>query len=282
MKKKIIFIILVIIFIIVLFLIPKDTYKKIFGNNTQDDVLNEIYNESIMVYMVDENNMLVGVNAFVESLEEDIINQKFDILIKETGVFKEKYDTTINTMTKLLDHNLEKDVLTLNLSKEFLESEGRISLEQIVWSFCDDDIKSINLMVDGEKINCLNGFYFDKLNREMGINITYESGFVFESKTTTVIEYVGSIVKPVTYVYYDESECDFIVSKLLKEFYDNKEYDYVISNDSIIIDLATDTSLSDNTKKSIAETIKYNMDINNIQIQGLNQVLLEINENTGL
>ena len=132
MKKKIIFIILVIIFIIVLFLIPKDTYKKIFGNNTQDDVLNEIYNESIMVYMVDENNMLVGVNAFVESLEEDIINQKFDILIKETGVFKEKYDTTINTMTKLLDHNLEKDVLTLNLSKEFLESEGRISLEQIV------------------------------------------------------------------------------------------------------------------------------------------------------
>ena len=282
MKKKIIFLILLIIFIIVLFLIPKDTYKKIFGNNTSDSVLNETNNESISVYMVDENNMLVGVNAYVESIEEDIINQKFDILIKETGVFKEKYDTTINTMTKLLDYNLDENVLTLNLSKEFLESEGRTTLEQIVWSFCDDNIKSVNLMVDGENINCLNGFYFDKLNKEMGINIPYESGFVFESKTTTVIEYLGSIIKPVTYVYYDENECDFIVSKLLKDFYETKEYDYVVNKDSIIIDLQTDTLLSENTKKSIAETIKYNMEINNIQIQGLNQVLLEINDNTGL
>lgn len=282
MKKKIIFLILLIIFIIVLFLIPKDTYKKIFGNNTSDSVLNETNNESISVYMVDENNMLVGVNAYVESIEEDIINQKFDILIKETGVFKEKYDTTINTMTKLLDYNLDENMLTLNLSKEFLESEGRTTLEQIVWSFCDDNIKSVNLMVDGENINCLNGFYFDKLNKEMGINITYESGFVFESKTTTVIEYLGSIIKPVTYVYYDENECDFIVSKLLKDFYETKEYDYVVNKDSIIIDLQTDTLLSENTKKSIAETIKYNMEINNIQIQGLNQVLLEINDNTGL
>ena len=48
MKKKIIFIIFVIIFVVVLFLIPKDTYKKIFGNNTEDDVLNEIYNESVI------------------------------------------------------------------------------------------------------------------------------------------------------------------------------------------------------------------------------------------
>ena len=185
-------------------------------------------------------------------------------------------------MTKLLDYNLDENVLTLNLSKEFLESEGRTTLEQIVWSFCDDNIKSVNLMVDGENINCLNGFYFDKLNKEMGINITYESGFVFESKTTTVIEYLGSIIKPVTYVYYDENECDFIVSKLLKDFYETKEYDYVVNKDSIIIDLQTDTLLSENTKKSIAETIKYNMEINNIQIQGLNQVLLEINDNTGL
>ena len=94
-------------------------------------------------------------------------------------------------------------------------------------------------------------------NKEMGINITYESGFVFEGKTTTVIEYLGSIIKPVTYVYYDENECDFIVSKLLKDFYETKEYDYVVNKDSIIIDLQTDTLLSEDTKKSIAETIKY-------------------------
>ena len=76
------------------------------------------------------------------------------------------------------------------------------------------------------------------------------------------------------------AEADPVCDKELAA--DNKEYDYVINNDLIIIDLSTDTSLSENTKKSIAETIKYNMDINNIQIQGLNQVLLEVNENTGL
>ena len=41
-------------------------------------------------------------------------------------------------------------------------------------------------------------------------------------------------------------------------------------------------TISENLKKSIVETINYNMNISNIQVQGLNQVLLEITEENGL
>lgn len=282
MKKKIIFIILLIILIAVLFIIPKDTYRKIFGKD--DNIPTNAYenSEQILVYMCDENNQLIGVNAYVNSIEEDLINQKFDILTKKTGTFKNSYDTCINTMTSLVSYELNNDVLSLNVSKEFLESEGRRTLEQLVWTYCNDEINEIKVLVEGEAINSINGFYFDDLSTNMGINLTCETNFIFEAKTTTVIEYIDDIIKPVTYVYKDLDECDFIVSKLFNEIYKNKEYDYVISTDSIIIDLSVETSLSENLKKSIVETIKYNMNISNIQVQGLNQVLLEITEENGL
>ncbi|MBE6130837.1 MAG: hypothetical protein E7183_03875 [Erysipelotrichaceae bacterium] len=282
MKKKIIFIILLVILIAVLFLIPKDTYRKIFGKDDDIQANIEENNEKILVYMCDENNQLVGVNAYVNSLEEDLINQKFDILTKKTGTFKNTYDTSINTMTSLISYELNNNVLSLNVSKEFLESEGRKTIEQIVWTYCNDEINEVEVLVEGELINSINGFYFDNLSIDMGINLTCETNFIFEAKTTTVIEYVDDLIRPVTYVYKDLDECDFIVSKLFNEIYNNREYDYVISTDSIIIDLAVETSLSENLKKSIVETINYNMNISNIQVQGLNQVLLEITEENGL
>lgn len=282
MKKKIIFIILLVILIAVLFLIPKDTYRKIFGKDDDIQANIEENNEKILVYMCDENNQLVGVNAYVNSLEEDLINQKFDILTKKTGTFKNTYDTSINTMTSLISYELNNNVLSLNVSKEFLESEGRKTIEQIIWTYCNDEINEVKVLVEGELINSINGFYFDNLSIDMGINLTCETNFIFEAKTTTVIEYVDDLIRPVTYVYKDLDECDFIVSKLFNEIYNNREYDYVISTDSIIIDLAVETSLSENLKKSIVETINYNMNISNIQVQGLNQVLLEITEENGL
>ena len=282
MKKKIIFIILLVILIAVLFLIPKETYRKIFGKDDNIQTNFEENNEKILVYMCDENNQLLGVNAYVNSIEEDLINQKFDILTKKTGAFKNSYDTSINTMTSLISYELNNDKLSLNVSKEFLESEGRKTVEQLVWTYCNDEINEVEVLVEGEVINSINGFYFDELSLGMGINLTCETNFIFESKTTTVIEYIDDVIKPVTYVYKDLDECDFIVSKLFNEIYNNKEYDYVISTDSIIIDLSIETSLSENLKKSIVETIKYNMNISNIQVQGLNQVLLEITEENGL
>ena len=109
MKKKIILIILIAILIAVLFLIPKDTYAKIFGKEDDTNTSYEEY-EKILVYMCDENNILVGVNAYVNSIEEDYIRQKFDVLTKQTGTFSKSYDTTINTFTKIIDYKLENDI----------------------------------------------------------------------------------------------------------------------------------------------------------------------------
>ena len=119
MKKKIILIIFLAILIAILFIIPKDTYKKIFGKH-DDEVINVEDYEKIFVYMNNEDDKLIGVNAYVYSLEEDFIRQKFDVLTMQTGTFNEDYDTTINTFTKLIDYNVDGNVLELNLSSEFL------------------------------------------------------------------------------------------------------------------------------------------------------------------
>ena len=154
-------------------MIPKETYKKIFGKSGTDDINNQVYSDKVLVYMCDEFDNLVAVNASVEALEEDIISQKFDILTMQTGSFKNNYNTCINTMTKIIDYNIENDILVLNLTNEFLESEGRKTLEQLVWTYCNDEIKEVQIKVEDEKINLLNGFYFDKLNTNMGINFVH-------------------------------------------------------------------------------------------------------------
>ncbi|MBR6516579.1 MAG: GerMN domain-containing protein [Bacilli bacterium] len=281
MKKKIILIIFLAILIAILFIIPKDTYKKIFGKH-DDEVINVEDYEKIFVYMNNEDDKLIGVNAYVYSLEEDLIRQKFDVLTMQTGIFNEDYDTTINTFTKLIDYNVDGNVLELNLSSEFLNSESRNTIEQLVWTYCDDEISELRVSVENEPINNLNGFYFDKLDKNIGINLTLETSYLFESTATTIIEYKNDQVIPVTYLYTDCNECDYIVSKLLQDIYYNKEYDYEVKSNSIIIDVGIEYELNDDLKKSIEDTIKYNLNINNIKIMGLESVLLEINENTGL
>lgn len=277
MKKKFILIIVIAAIILALFLIPSSTYEKIFGKNNDDDQVNVQYpSDYLEVYMLNENDVLVGVKAYVDTIEEDVINQKFDCITNKTGKYKKSYETSINTNTTLIDYSIEDSVLCLNVSNEFLESEGRTTLEQLVWSFCDDEIKEVDILVDGKDINCLNGFYFDSLTKKMGINLTLESNYVFEVNHTTVIEYIDEEIRPVTYFYKDLNQCDFIVSKLFNDIYNNKEYDYVLNEESLIIDVAANLELTDNQKRSIEETIKYNLGVSNITIQGIESVLLEI------
>ena len=50
--------------IAVLFLIPKDTYSKIFGkDNNQDNNIN-VSGEPVLVYMCNDKDLIVGVNAY--------------------------------------------------------------------------------------------------------------------------------------------------------------------------------------------------------------------------
>ena len=277
MKKKFILIIVIAAIILALFLIPSSTYEKIFGKNNDDDQVNVQYpSDYLEVYMLNENDVLVGVKAYVDTIEEDVISQKFDCITNKTGKYKKSYETSINTNTTLIDYSIEDAVLCLNVSNEFLESEGRTTLEQLVWSFCDDEIKEVDILVDGKDINCLNGFYFDSLTKKMGINLTLESNYVFEVNHTTVIEYIDEEIRPVTYFYKDLNQCDFIVSKLFNDIYNNKEYDYVLNEESLIIDVVAELELTDNQKRSVEETIKYNLGVSNITIQGIESVLLEI------
>ena len=53
---------------------------------------------------------------------------------------------------------VDGNVLELNLSSEFLNSESRNTIEQLVWTYCDEEISELRVSVENEPINNLNGF----------------------------------------------------------------------------------------------------------------------------
>lgn len=279
MKKKIIFIILLGVLLCILFLIPKETYQKIFNRSSKPSENN--YKENILVYMQNEENQIIGVNAYVDSIEEDQISQKFDIITKKTGVFKQPVNTCINSNTSLINHEENNGCLTLNVSEDFDSSLGRRALEQLVWTFCDDEIKEVKIKINGNQVNKVNDYYFTKLTKDFGINLTKETNYLFEASTTTIIRYISDYVLPVTYFYKDKSVYDFMVTKLFVDKPENiTDYDYTISASTFELNFNKNVNLDDNLKRSIEETIKYNLQVDKVTIHGLNSVLLEIDNTT--
>ena len=51
------------------------------------------------------------------------------------------------------NYNVDGNVLELNLSSEFLNSESRNTIEQLVWTYCDDEISELRVSVENEPIN---------------------------------------------------------------------------------------------------------------------------------
>lgn len=275
MKKKIIIVSILIILIIVLLVIPRDVYKKIFG---RDDVVvetpvNKVYQN---MFLKDASGKLIGVDVEVPCLEEDVTMQKWNLLTKDVSTLPVGYTSPIAQATELIEYETLETVLYLHVSEAFLESEGRITIECLAWNFCNDEVSEVVVKIDGIPVSNLNNYYFKTIKREIGVNLTFETAFLYEASHVTVIEYEDNKIKPVTYFYETGNDYEYLVNKILGEKWEAKvNYTYEATTDSLVINLLEEANYDEDTLKTLTASIKFNFDVDSFILNGTDAVILE-------
>lgn len=275
MKKKIIIVSAILVVLITLIAIPKSTYQKWFGKEPTSD-LPTTSNEYQTVFVVGENNKLTGVKVVVEEIADDQILQKWELLTSKMNLIPSGYSSPITPSTVLNNYNIDNTTLVFDVSEDILRSSGRLAIESLAWTFCNDEIKEVKLVVDGEEIKTISDYNFSKISKEMGTNFTYETSYLFEADCTTIVYYEDELVIPVTYFYTDYTEYDFIISKIFTaEIVEVSDYSYEVTDETFVIKFNDTINLSDELKQTLNETVKFNMMVNSVSVNAVDDVLYE-------
>ena len=275
MKKKIILVVAVLAILITLICIPKTTYQKWFGKTPNDNPV-DTNKEYQTIFVVDEKNKLVGLKVPVEEIEEDQIAQKWNLLTSQMNKIPQGYSSPITPSTVLNDYKIEDNKLILNVSEDILRSSGRLAIESLAWTFCNDEIKEVVLRVDENVVNLISDYQFNKISKEIGTNFTYETSYLFEADYTTVVFYENDFILPVTYFYKDINEYDFMISKIFSENnIELTDYTYTIDNENLVIQINDNIKMSDSLKQTLEETVKLNFSVDAMTVNGVDTVLYE-------
>ena len=275
MKKKIILVVAVLAILITLICIPKTTYQKWFGKTPNDNPI-DTNKEYQTIFVVDEKNKLVGLRVPVEEIEEDQIAQKWNLLTSQMNKIPQGYSSPITPSTVLNDYKIEDNKLILNVSEDILRSSGRLAIESLAWTFCNDEIKEVVLRVDENVVNLISVYQFNKISKEIGTNFTYETSYLFEADYTTVVFYENDLILPVTYFYKDINEYDFMISKIFSENnIELTDYTYTVDNENLVIQINDNITMSDSLKQTLEETVKLNFSVDAMTVNGIDTVLYE-------
>ena len=282
MKKKIIIISILVVFIIALLLIPTKIYQTIFNREepTPDNQESSVYQT---LYVQNSDEYLVGIKVPVDTIEEDEVCQKWNLLTKEVNKIPNGYTSPIDVNTSLISHKTENNVLTLNLSEEFKNSSGRSTIECIAWNFCNDDVNEVVIKIEEEVINEINNYYYKNITKSLGVNLTYESAYLFEADYITIVHHDINVIKPVTYLFDSNNNIyDYTLKKIfnqddeLNELVIANGYQYTFENDTFVINIDYSGTLTDEIINTFTETVKLNFNVNNLVINGYDTVLLEL------
>lgn len=275
MKKKIILVVAVLAILITLICIPKTTYQKWFGKTPNDNPI-DTNKEYQTIFVVDEKNKLVGLRVPVEEIEEDQIAQKWNLLTSQMNKIPQGYSSPITPSTVLNDYKIEDNKLILNVSEDILRSSGRLAIESLAWTFCNDEINEVVLRVDENVVNLISDYQFNKISKEIGTNFTYETSYLFEADYTTVVFYENDLILPVTYFYKDINEYDFMISKIFSENnIELTDYTYTVDNENLVIQINDNITMSDSLKQTLEETVKLNFSVDAMTVNGVDTVLYE-------
>lgn len=267
-KKRILIGVGCFVFVLVVALsIPKSVYEGIFKESDIKPVENvEEDGPTKLIYVLNKSKGLVGLNIVVEEESDDII-QKWDLLTSKSNTYPLGYYTPIETSTTLSKYEILHNKLTLVVSEDFLNSDGKNALASIAWTFCNDDIEEVVIKVDNNVINNLQGYTFNKIDRSINVNYVFETSYLFEADYLTILHNEGSYFIPVTYFFEDETSIDFMASKLLSdEIVSNKAYSFELNEKELTLNLASDDVLSTEVINEIRETIKLNYQIDSLTI----------------
>ncbi len=252
--------------LIVALSIPKNIYEDLLSNSKieQEENLN-VNKKTKLVYVYKTDEGLVGLNIGVDE-ENDEIHQKWDLLTSKSNIYPKGYYTSVETSTILEKYELLQNKLTLVLSNDFLNSDGKKALASIAWTFCNDDISEVVIKVDNKVLNKLQDYSFSKIDRSINVNYQYETSYLFEADYFTILHDEGEFLRPVTYFYSDMTSIDFLASKLLSDEVINSGYSYELNQNELTINLGTDEVLSTTIINELIESIKINFKLNSFTI----------------
>lgn len=285
MKKRILIGVGCFVGVIVIALsIPKSIYEKVFSNNDiQVEQGSDDNSPTKLIYVLKNNDDLVGINLKVDSLEEDEIVQKWELLTSKANTYPLGYSTPVAPSTKLTKYEVLQNKLTLVLSEEFLNSDGKNALACIAWTFCNDEIDEVVIKVNDLVLSNLQDYSFDKIDKTINVNYVFETSYLFEADYITILHEEDNFFIPITYFFKDIMPVDFLACKLLSDdLVSNDGYNYEINENELIINLGSDEVISTEVINEFKEAVKLNFDVLSLTINNNVMTIYEENfeENT--
>ncbi len=275
-KIKIIILAFVLLLVGVACAIPKTTYEKWFNNDKQEELNSNI--ETKLVYVKNKNGLLVGLEVPVKEENEDEIIQKWNLLTVHSDNIPSGYSTTLNKNTSLDSYKLNDSILELNVSSDITSSEGRITVESLAWTFINDEIKEVKLFVDGLEVKEINNYLIRKIDKNIGVNLEYETNYLYEANATTLVYYEQDYILPVTYLHLEEDVCSYIVEKTYNMYQKDEEvwkYEYTLTEESLEVNFTEELEVEQRVLLTLSHSFDLNLDIVNLSINNSNSNLYQ-------
>lgn len=229
--------------------------------------------ENNIVYLIDNNKYISRVSTILTSKsKEDKIKEVINILtIDSNNYIREGFKKVIPKNTKLLNLEIQNQLVKLNFSKELLNvdiyNEEKM-IEAIVYSLTSlDNIKYISIYVEGSILNKLpnsNKKLPTILDRSIGINKEYNINNI-NNTTKTTIYYLSKYndyyyYVPVTKINNDDiSKIEIIIKELTSsKMLNTNLISYLNNNTELLSYNETDKSLLLNFNENILDDINTN------------------------
>lgn len=229
--------------------------------------------ENNIVYLIDNNKYISRVSTILTSKsKENKIKEIINILtIDSNNYIREGFKKVIPKNTKLLNLEIQDQLVKLNFSKELLNvdiyNEEKM-IEAIVYSLTSlDNIKYISIYVEGSILNKLpnsNKKLPTILDRSIGINKEYNINNI-NNTTKTTIYYLSKYndyyyYVPVTKINNDDiSKIEIIIKELTSsKMLNTNLISYLNNNTELLSYNETDKSLLLNFNENILDDINTN------------------------
>ena len=272
-----------ILFIIYLFPDKNQPINNISSKNKQDN----------FIYLIDNNKYTSRVSTVLTSTKtQDKIKEIINILtIGSNSYIRDGFKKVIPKNTKLLNVEIQNDLVKLNFSKEFynvdIYNEEKM-IEAIVYSLTSlDNIKYVSIYVEGEIFNKLpnsNKKINTVLDRSIGINKEYNINNINGTSKTTIY-YLSKYndfyyYVPVTKIQNEDfSKIEIIIKELTSSNLLNTNLiSYLNSNTELLSYNETDKSLFLNFNENILEEVSYSINLSIKDNYDVSNVVYYVND----
>ncbi len=296
--KKIFITTLSMFILLTVFSLP--TFKKETVLRTNLEVEEKTTLKTNSIYLLNKDNYLVKTKIFIEATDkEDKIREILNnLIIKKNNKLPTGLSGTIPSETTVQEVIVNKDIVTIDFSKEILkvqESLEKQMITSIVYSLLElKDLKGVIVLVNG---NTLLEYPNSKeklpsiLDKKIGINNKY----LLTSRdniSKVVIYYLEDIEENLYYVpvtkyindnrdkikiIIEELTTNYIYEPNLMSFLDNKVelLDYHEENDVLFLNF---NDYLYNSKDKILEEVLYSIAYSVFDNYNVNMVMFEVNE----